>query len=91
MAELGTEKHPIIVRVQTQDKASLVAETCTEHGWHYICGIEPDKPEDLTDLDRALNPPVPIRVSPKPRRNDPCPCGSGKKYKHCCGAARRQP
>ncbi len=20
-----------------------------------------------------------------PRRNDPCPCGSGKKYKHCCG------
>ena len=21
---------------------------------------------------------------PKPGRNDPCPCGSGKKYKHCC-------
>jgi preprotein translocase subunit SecA len=21
----------------------------------------------------------------RPRRNDPCPCGSGKKYKHCCG------
>jgi protein translocase subunit secA len=20
-----------------------------------------------------------------PGRNDPCPCGSGKKYKHCCG------
>ncbi|MCZ6745963.1 MAG: SEC-C metal-binding domain-containing protein [Acidobacteria bacterium] len=20
-------------------------------------------------------------------RNDPCPCGSGKKYKKCCGAA----
>jgi uncharacterized protein YecA (UPF0149 family) len=20
----------------------------------------------------------------RPRRNDPCPCGSGKKYKHCC-------
>lgn len=25
--------------------------------------------------------------SPKPGRNDPCPCGSGKKYKKCCGAA----
>jgi SEC-C motif-containing protein len=24
---------------------------------------------------------------PKPGRNDPCPCGSGKKYKKCCGAA----
>ena len=23
---------------------------------------------------------------PKPGRNDPCPCGSGKKYKKCCGA-----
>jgi len=25
------------------------------------------------------------RESPKVGRNDPCPCGSGKKYKHCCG------
>ncbi len=24
---------------------------------------------------------------PKPGRNDPCPCGSGKKYKKCCGVA----
>ncbi|MGN0910738.1 MAG: SEC-C metal-binding domain-containing protein [Thermoguttaceae bacterium] len=23
--------------------------------------------------------------SPRVGRNDPCPCGSGKKYKHCCG------
>ncbi len=27
----------------------------------------------------------PIRVAPKVGRNDPCPCGSGKKYKKCCG------
>ena len=27
----------------------------------------------------------PIRTGPKVGRNDPCPCGSGKKYKHCCG------
>ena len=25
------------------------------------------------------------RAAPKVRRNDPCPCGSGKKYKKCCG------
>jgi preprotein translocase subunit SecA len=34
-------------------------------------------------------PPVaqPLRPSvPKVGRNDPCPCGSGKKYKRCCGA-----
>ncbi|MBQ1945450.1 MAG: SEC-C domain-containing protein [Clostridia bacterium] len=27
----------------------------------------------------------PVRVDKKPGRNDPCPCGSGKKYKACCG------
>ncbi|SFS33412.1 preprotein translocase subunit SecA [Marininema halotolerans] len=29
----------------------------------------------------------PIRKSDKVGRNEPCPCGSGKKYKHCCGKA----
>ncbi len=37
-------------------------------------------------LDHAPRP-EPIRVAPKPGRNDPCPCGSGRKYKKCCGAA----
>ena len=27
-----------------------------------------------------------VRVAPTPGRNAPCPCGSGKKYKRCCGA-----
>jgi uncharacterized protein YecA (UPF0149 family) len=31
--------------------------------------------------------PEPRRSSPKVGRNDPCPCGSGKKYKKCCGGA----
>ncbi len=29
--------------------------------------------------------PKPKRTGPKVGRNDPCPCGSGKKYKQCCG------
>ncbi len=29
----------------------------------------------------------PLRTSPTVGRNDPCPCGSGKKYKKCCGSA----
>jgi len=28
------------------------------------------------------------RAAPKVGRNDPCPCGSGKKFKQCCGATR---
>ncbi|HEY3313943.1 MAG TPA: SEC-C metal-binding domain-containing protein, partial [Bacillota bacterium] len=33
----------------------------------------------------AEGPQQPIVVGKKPGRNDPCPCGSGKKYKKCCG------
>ena len=30
----------------------------------------------------------PIKADSAPGRNDPCPCGSGKKYKRCCGAGK---
>ena len=29
-----------------------------------------------------------IKASKEPARNAPCPCGSGKKYKKCCGLGR---
>jgi len=41
----------------------------------------------LRQLWRSLGPRVePLRKAPEPGRNDPCPCGSGKKYKKCHGA-----
>ena len=36
-----------------------------------------------------LRPAAYRREAPKVGRNDPCPCGSGKKYKKCCGRAPR--
>jgi len=33
---------------------------------------------------------MPVRRGPKVGRNDPCPCGSGKKYKKCCGKVMLQ-
>ena len=35
-------------------------------------------------------PPPTVRRAAKVGRNQPCPCGSGKKYKHCCGAQTRR-
>ena len=32
----------------------------------------------------AQRAPQPVRATARVGRNDPCPCGSGKKYKHCC-------
>ncbi len=46
---------------------------------HRINGMEIQTPPELEIPSRE-----PIRVT-KVGRNDPCPCGSGKKYKKCCG------
>jgi uncharacterized protein len=43
---------------------------------------------DLRDLWKSIGPRVEQVVKgAEPGRNDPCTCGSGKKYKKCCGAA----
>jgi len=36
-------------------------------------------------FENAYAPVEPVRSPKKPGRNEPCPCGSGKKYKRCCG------
>jgi Protein of unknown function (DUF1186)/SEC-C motif len=41
--------------------------------------------EDPATKGRVISAGGQYRASPKVGRNDPCPCGSGKKYKHCCG------
>jgi SEC-C motif-containing protein len=35
---------------------------------------------------KLVAPQTEVRKQPKVGRNEPCPCGSGKKYKKCCGA-----
>ncbi|MCA1962198.1 MAG: DUF1186 domain-containing protein [Desulfomonile sp.] len=43
--------------------------------------------EDTQWMDYYSTKPIPtyVRTTPKIGRNEPCPCGSGKKYKKCCG------
>ena len=45
--------------------------------------VTTDSVEDEQPAERTT---APVRSGPKVGRNDPCPCGSGKKYKACCGA-----
>ena len=84
-AKLGTEKNPAVVRVQTKTRMKEVASIFEKNGWKYTIELEPDKPEDVADLEILLNPPKTVVAEKKVGRNDPCPCGSGKKYKKCCG------
>ncbi|MDH4557669.1 preprotein translocase subunit SecA [Pseudomonas sp. BN417] len=45
---------------------------------------EPEVAEEQGDVAVATAA-APVRTEPKVGRNEPCPCGSGKKYKHCHG------
>jgi preprotein translocase subunit SecA len=45
-------------------------------------------PAPHPEQQEAPEKPQPVTVLPKVGRNDPCPCGSGKKYKKCCGATK---
>ena len=84
-AKLGTEKNPAIVRVQTKKRMKEVISLFEKNNWKFTIGLEPDKPEDIADLEILLNPPKTVVAEQKIGRNDPCSCGSGKKYKKCCG------
>ncbi len=83
--KLGTKKNPAVVCVKTKKRMKEVASIFEEHGWEYTIEMDKNEPEDVTDLEILLNTPKPVRADKKVGRNDPCPCGSGKKYKKCCG------
>ena len=42
-------------------------------------------PERQKEIEREYKKSLQAHAEKKPGRNDPCPCGSGKKYKNCCG------
>jgi hypothetical protein len=66
----------------------LIIDVIKEMGW-WAC-FQSIKESRQTPNDERLqakinNPETAVRSQDKIGRNDPCPCGSGKKYKKCCG------
>ena len=70
------QEHFARLRQESNDKSSGVASDSTA-----------TQPKSVNqDTSVTGNPQINLRQSaPKPGRNNPCPCGSGKKYKHCHG------
>jgi HEAT repeat protein len=97
----ATESMPTIVQAFEQDRVDetlvSLAEvqehlgfpvTAERPRWRFGPG-EPERIEpgtDLYDEDEDLPENMPYVAPEKVGRNDACPCGSGKKYKKCCGA-----
>ncbi|MFA6929451.1 MAG: SEC-C metal-binding domain-containing protein [Lentisphaeria bacterium] len=74
---LGPEKIKTLLK-QNYDASFGEPEKEVERMFHPL--EESSSPSELTASGKTI-----VRESPKISRNDPCPCGSGKKYKKCCG------
>jgi preprotein translocase subunit SecA len=82
-------KSIMAVRIRTADELDAASESINEdmsqikEVQYQHADVSADAAESEQPAERA---PAPVRSGPKVGRNDPCPCGSGKKYKACCGA-----
>ncbi len=80
------------VQVQRRDEAEAIERQRREEAARQQLAFEhaqasavPDGTQAAGGDDMAEKPETVIRDAPKVGRNDPCPCGSGKKYKQCHG------
>lgn len=79
----------LTVQIRTEADAEAVTPHDTISNLQYQhdeFGATAKGDADAVDTHGGSPAPIPIqRKGPKVGRNDPCPCGSGKKYKQCCG------
>jgi preprotein translocase subunit SecA len=73
------------VRIQSQDEVAQAAEAIEERA-ERISNVTYTHPNEDGSVSEEADPTRLLADQvPKVGRNDPCPCGSGKKYKHCHG------
>jgi preprotein translocase subunit SecA len=73
------------VRIQTQEQVAQAAEALEEKAGH-LSNVTYTHPNEDGSVSQEADPATVVADVPRVGRNDPCPCGSGKKYKHCHGA-----
>ena len=80
------------LQIKRQDEAELIEQKRREEAERQQLAFQHAQASALPEAEQergqqAETPQQPmVRDAPKVGRNDPCPCGSGKKYKQCCGA-----
>ncbi|MDE1515648.1 SEC-C metal-binding domain-containing protein [Vibrio sp. dsl-7] len=80
----GSEEAPIQIIVASEARKVEIAALLAEHAIVANITIDATQPENTLELDTLLSKPKTITFDKTPNRNDPCLCGSGKKYKKCC-------
>ena len=72
------------VRVQTQEQVAQAAEALEEKAAQ-VSNVTYTHPNEDGSVSEEKDPTTPAEVFARVGRNDPCPCGSGKKFKLCHG------
>ncbi|MCG9695842.1 PBPRA1643 family SWIM/SEC-C metal-binding motif protein [Shewanella sp. Isolate11] len=85
-AKLGTAASPLQLTVQDEARKAEVQAMVDEQQLVATITVDSQLEENIKALTGLLNKPKTTTFEAKPNRNDPCPCGSGAKYKKCCGA-----
>lgn len=83
--KLGTIKKPLTLIVTSDERRLAVENIVAEHGLFANITVDSALDENIEELNGVLNKPTTTRFDKTPNRNDPCSCGSEKKYKKCCG------
>lgn len=82
----GSKKYPLQLTVTTEQRKEEVTALVLAHELFADIAIseEADAQENVAELMALINATDTVVVDKTPNRNDPCSCGSGKKYKKCC-------
>lgn len=83
-AKAGTEESPFLLLVNSAVRKAEIEQILQENNLIAKIEVKADVAENIAELEGFLNKPKTVTVEAQPQRNDPCPCGSGKKYKKCC-------
>jgi len=83
--KLGSEKQPLTLVVASEERKLAIAQFVSDNELFADITVDSDVEENILELDGLLNKPTTTRFDKTPNRNDPCSCGSEKKYKKCCG------
>lgn len=83
------QRDPLIeYKFEAYDAFQIMIESIKEDVVRYIMRVRiVQKPEERKIIENSSPDDIkkPVKVENKVGRNDPCPCGSGRKYKKCCG------
>jgi SWIM/SEC-C metal-binding protein len=85
--KLGSKKYPLALVVTSETRKLEVESLVAEAELFAEISVDTNEGavESIAELNVMLNKKESVKIAKLPGRNDLCSCGSGKKFKKCCG------